>query len=155
MSDFFVYICTKSTADPYLPRRSISLELLSQDVSDAFSALIGGRFDVGKLALYPVQRSVPNHLLCDGREVLKTSFPELYSYYGDAGGVATDPDSFKLPDYLTDFVPATTAVAETTTQGTVSTPPPVTPPPTYDENREDRLYGDVDSGGRPNTAMQE
>ena len=28
-------------------------------------------------------RSVPNHLLCDGREVAKASFPELYGYLGD------------------------------------------------------------------------
>ncbi len=148
MNQFFVYICTKSTADPYLPTRTTGLDVLARDVSDAFSALSGGRFEVGKLALYPVQRSVPNHLLCDGREVLKTSFPELYSYLGDAGGAATDPNSFKLPDYLTTFEPAPAAEPEATNQGTVSTPPPVDPPPTYYPNRVDKFYGDVDSGGR-------
>ncbi len=149
MSEFFCYICTKSTADPYLPPRATSMEILNREVSDAFMALSGGRFEVGKLAFYPVQRSVANHLLCDGREVLKASFPELYGYYGDAGGVATDPDSFKLPDYLTDFVPSPTAETETTNQGTVSTPEPAVPPPAY-YDRVDRLYGDVDSGGRVN-----
>jgi hypothetical protein len=148
VSNFYTYICTKSTADPYLAPRAVSMDILSRDVSDAFSALSGGRFEVGKLAFYPAQRSVPNHLLCDGREVEKASFPELYSYLGDQEGAASGPDSFKLPNFLTGFVPSTTAVPETTNQGTVSTPPPVVPPPTYDEDRTDRLYGNVDSGGR-------
>ncbi len=151
MSTFFVYICTKSTADPYLPSRTTSLEVLSRDVSDAFLALSGGRFEVGKLAFYPVQRSVPNHLLCDGREVSKAAFPELYRYLGDNEGTPTDPDSFKLPNFLTAFTPATTATSETTNQGTVSTPPPVTPPPAYYDEQSDRFYGDVDSGGRYRT----
>lgn len=155
MSEFYTYICTKSTADPYLPSRTISLEVLSRDVSDAFTALSGGRFEVGRLAFYPVQRSVPNHLLCDGREILKSSFPELYGYLGDVEGTPVDPDSFVLPNYLTTFAPATTADPETTSQGTVSTPEPAIPPPTYYDEQSDRLYGDVDSGGRyrNNTAI--
>lgn len=148
MSTFFAYVCTKTTPDPYLPARAVSVDALSRDVSDAFLALSGGRFEVGKLAFFPVQRAVPNHLLCDGREVLKTSFPELYSYIGDSAGVAVDPDSFKLPDYLAALTPATTADTETATTGTVETPPPVTPPTTDYPEREDPLWGGVDSGGR-------
>lgn len=148
MSAFFAYIATKSTSDPYLPSRTTSVDVLARDVSDAFSAISGGRFEVGKLALYPVQRSVPNHLLCDGREVAKASFPELYRYLGDTGGVAVSADNFKLPDYLTALTPATTAAPETTNQGTVSTPPPPTPTPTSYPEQSDPVYGDVDSGGR-------
>lgn len=148
MSNFFAYICTRSTADPFIPPRSANIETLSRDVSDGFAALSGGHLEVGRLAFYPVQRSVPNHLLCDGREVLKASFPELYSYIGDTEGVAVDPDSFKLPDYLTAFSPATSADTETATEGTVTTPPPAVPPTTDYPEREERLWGDVDSGGR-------
>lgn len=147
MSEFFAYICTKTTADPYLPPRAVSIEQLSRDTSDAFLAISGGRFEVGKLSFYPVQRSVANHLLCDGREVSQASFPELYGYLGDTQGAAA-AGNFKLPDYLGTFVPATVADTETVSDGTVSTPEPATPPPTYYDERSDRIYGNVDSGGR-------
>lgn len=147
MSQFFAYICTKSTADPYLPPQASSIEQLARDVSDGFYALQGGRFEVGKIALYPIQRSVANHLLCDGSEVSQISFPELYSYLGDTQGAAA-AGNFKLPDYLTDFVPATTAETETVTDGTVSTPAPALPPPTAYPERTDRVWGNVESGGR-------
>jgi hypothetical protein len=127
----------------------VSIQTLSRDVSDAFLALSGGRFQVGELAFYPTQRSVQNYLLCDGREVAKVSFPELYAYLGDSQGAAADPDNFKLPDYLTAFAPAPVAEPETATDGTVSTPVPTTPPPAYNPDQTDPIYGDVDSGGRP------
>jgi hypothetical protein len=112
VSQFFTYIASKSTTDPYLPTRTVSLEVLARDVADAFSAISGGRFEVGKLAFYPVQRSVPNHLLCDGREVSKASFPELYRYLGDVEGTPVDAANFVLPNYLTGFAPATTAARD-------------------------------------------
>ena len=147
MSEAFFYICTKTTADPYLPPQAISLDTLSRDVSDAFYALIGGHLEVGQIAIYPVQRSVPNHLLCDGREVSQISFPELYAYLGDSQGTAAT-GNFKLPDYLSGFSAAASADTETVTDGTVTTPPPTTPPPTYDPNSS-KVWGDADSGGRP------
>lgn len=151
MSKFFTYICTKTTADPYLPTRTVSVDVLARDVSDAFMAISGGRFQVGKLAFFPVQRSVANHLLCDGREVPKSSFPELYQYLGDSEGAPANAANFKLPNYLGTITPAAVADAkpETATNGTVSTPPPDTPPPTYYEEETERTYGHVDSGGRP------
>lgn len=148
MSEFFAYIATKTTSDPFLPNRSVSLDHLSRDISDAFTALSGGRTTVGQLVLYPIQRSVPNYLLCDGREVYKASFPELYGYLGDSQGTAVDPDKFVLPDYLTAFDPAPAADAESAVAGTVSTPEPVVLPPAYDPNSSTPIYGDVDSGGR-------
>jgi hypothetical protein len=105
----------------------------------------------GRLHSYfrrPVQRSVANHLLCDGREVSKASFPELYSYLGDTQGTPVNPDNFLLPDYLTAFAPAPTADVETAADGTVTTPPPAVPPPTDYPERTDRVWGNVDSGGR-------
>lgn len=155
MSAFFTYICTKTTADPFIPPRAPNLDHLSRDVSDAFSSISGGRFEVGKLAQYPVQRSVANHLLCDGREVSKSSFPELYGYLGDTQGTPADSANFVLPNYLSTFTPATTAEPEATNAGTVSTPEPAVPPPTYYEGRTDRLYGDVDSGGRRFNSLED
>lgn len=145
MSSIFAYICTKTTADPYLPPASYDIRVLARDVSDAFVALSGGHRVVGQLVFYPVQKSVPFHLLCDGREVPKVAFPELYSFLGESQGAPIDPENFKLPDYVgaAAFTPATTAEPETVVNGTVSTPPPAIPPPNwYDQ------YGDADSGGR-------
>lgn len=149
MSDFQVYIATKTTADPYIPQGTVSLAHLSRDVSDAFLSLTGGRTQVGQLALFPIQRAVPNHLLCDGKEVPQASFPELYAYLGDTQGAAA-AGNFKLPDYSAAFTPAVAPEAETVEAGTVTTPPPAVPPPTYDPNKTEKTYGGVDSGGRIN-----
>lgn len=147
MSDVFVYIATKSTNDPYIARRSMSLDHLSQDVSDAFYSLSGGWTQVGRLAMFPIQRAVPNHLLCDGREVSQVAFPELYAYLGDTQGAAA-AGAFKLPDYSAALTPAVAPETETVESGTVSTPPPAVTPPTYYPEQTNRTWGNVDSGGR-------
>jgi hypothetical protein len=147
MSEFFTYICTKSTADPFLPTRTPSLEVLARDTSYGFGALAGGYYRVGELTHFPVQRSVPNHLLCDGREVAKASFPELYAYLGSSQGTATDADKFVLPQFLGSFAPAAASGTETEVGGTVSTPVPT--PPGGDPAPDPNIYGDTDSGGRP------
>jgi tail collar domain len=141
MSEIFVYICTKTTADPYIP--PYDTHSLARDVSDAFVALSGGYRVVGQLGLYPLQRSVPSHLLCDGQEVAKVSFPELYDYLGDTQGTPADADNFVLPNYLGDLTPAAVADPETVNEGTVSTPG------TGDTE------GAVDSGGRPRKTFRE
>ena len=43
-------------------------------------------------------------LLCDGSEVLKTSYSELYSVIGDAFGTASDNTKFVLPDLKGEFL---------------------------------------------------
>lgn len=144
MSEIYVYVATKTTADPFIPPASIDIDRLSRDTSDAFYALQGGHFQVGKLAFYPTQRAVANHLLCDGKEVPKSSFPELYEYLGDFEGVPTDPLNFVLPNYIGSLVAASTAAAETVEGGTVTSETPYDPGTgaggSYD-------YA-VDSGGR-------
>lgn len=147
MADLFAYICTKSTVDPYVPSGAIDLPHLARDTSDAFYALSGGYFRVGQLAFFPVQRSVPGHLLCDGREVPKTGFPELYQYLGSSQGTPADPNNFKLPDFIgvSSFTPAPAASTETANLGTVSTPEPT--PPVGDPQPIHEIYGDTDSGG--------
>ena len=145
MSELFPYICTRTTADPYIPPVVSDIRHLSRDLSDAFVALSGGYRMAGQIVFFPLQRSVPAHLLCDGREVGKTIFPELYSFLGDTQGTPVDPDNFVLPNFIGGaFTPAAAADTETENQGTVSTPPPSDPsiPNWYDP------YGDADSGGK-------
>jgi len=147
MSELYFYICTKTTADPYIPPVSTDLRVLSRDVSDAFVALSGGYQKAGQLAAYPIQTSVPYHLLCDGREISKESFPELYSFLGDTQGTPTDPLKFVLPNFIGEALTSpATAEPETVVQGTVTTPPPP-PSPSSPPNWYPR-YDDADSGGR-------
>lgn len=120
MSEVFTYICTKQTSDPYIPNATPNITVLARDVSDAFYALQGGNLNVGKLAFFPIQRSLANHLLCNGQEVAKSSFPELYDYLGDNEGTATDPDNFVLPNYLSAITPAAVAAPEVVEGGTVT-----------------------------------
>lgn len=151
MSLVFSYISTKSTVAPYVPTRAANLSLLARDVSDGFTALAGGFVMVGELKQFPLQRSVPGFLLCDGREIAKASYAELYEFIGDTQGVSTDADYFVLPNYLGTgaLEPADVAdtVVETALSGTVTTPDP-TPPAPGDPPEEYPVYGDVDSGGR-------
>lgn len=145
MSDLFVYICTRQTADPYVPKQARDLVTFSRDVSDAFYALQGGRQTVGKLALFPLQKAQPDHLLCDGKEVPKASFPELYEYLGDFMGTPVDPDNFVLPDYINaPLAGAASAAAETVEGGTVTSEP--SSPGGGDSGGS--IEPAVDSGGR-------
>lgn len=124
MSSVYAYICTKQTADPFLPPATIDLRTLARDVSDGFYALQGGYFRVGQVSLFPVQRAVANHLLCDGTEISKVSFPELYQYLGDSQGTPADPENFVLPNYVGSLEAATTANPETIAGGTVTSETP-------------------------------
>ncbi len=145
MSALYAYISTKTTSDPYIPPVSADLRIFARDVSDAFVALSGGYQVAGQIRFFPSQRSVPFHLLCDGSEVPRVSFPELYAYLGDSEGTPADADNFVLPDFVgaAAFAPAATADPEDVNEGTVSTPPPGSPPPDWYDN-----YGPKDSGGR-------
>ena len=124
-STLFPYIATLTTSDPYLPVRPLDLQRMSRDISDAFVAISGGHQVVGRICFYPVQRTVPYHLLCDGKEVAKLSFPELFEYLGTTQGTAVDAtNNFLLPNYIASasLVPATTAATETVINASVTTP---------------------------------
>lgn len=148
MSGLFPYICTESTLDPYVSAQTNDIRFLAQQVADGFSALQGGYRMVGQLAFFPLQRNVPGHMLCDGKEVSKAAFPRLYSYLGDTQGTPVDPDNFVLPNYIgaASFVPAATADTETVVDSTVTAPAPTDPAiPAWDEE----IYKQWDSAGRP------
>lgn len=125
MSELFAYICTAQTADPYVPSAAPNLAVFSRDVSDALYALQGGYRRVGQISFYPLQRAVPFHLLCNGQEVPKAAFPELYAYLLDFMGTPTDPANFVLPNYIgAALTGAATAAPETVQGGTVTSETP-------------------------------
>lgn len=128
MSELFTYICTRQTADPYIPPGTTDLRTLARDVADGFTALVGGYLTVGQLAFFPQQRAIPNHLLCDGKEVPKYAFPELYEFLGDFEGTPVDPANFVLPNYIGGaLTPAAVAAPETVIAGTVTSETPSDP----------------------------
>lgn len=141
----FIYICTKQSADVFIPPVPVSLQTLSRDVSDAVFAMQGGYLRVGQLAFLPLQKSLPNHLLCNGQEVRKDKFPELYEFLGDFMGAASGPDFFKLPNYVGGTLePAPAAAPEVVQGGTVTSE--TSSPGTGSSGGS--LTPAVDSGGR-------
>ena len=143
-SAVYTYICVRQTLDVEVPSRASNLTLFARDVSDAFYATQGGYRTVGQLALFPAQKSIADHLLCDGKEVPKESFPELYDYLGDFEGTPVDPDNFVLPNYIGTLAAAATAAPETVESGTVTSETP-SDPGTGVGGSEDYA---VDSGAR-------
>jgi microcystin-dependent protein len=78
---------------------SINIYHASNDKLEPFD---GGMFysdcPIGTIIPYGGS-TIPNgFLLCDGSEVLKTSYSELYSIIGDSFGTASDNTRFVLPD---------------------------------------------------------
>lgn len=120
MSTLFAYICVKQSNDVVVPRLARSLEFLASDVSDAFYSMKGGFLTVGQIALFPVQQSVAYHLLCDGKEVTKSAYPELYEFLGTSQGAAVDPLNFVLPNFVGALTAAATAAPEIVTATTAT-----------------------------------
>lgn len=144
MSVVFTYIASRQTNDPYVPPTARDLVTLARDTADGFLALQGGYNRVGQLASFPLQGSFTGHLLCNGQEVAKAEFPELFDYLGTSQGVAVNPLNFVLPNYLVTITPAATATAETVGGGTVTSETP-SDPGTGSGGSVDYA---VDSGGR-------
>lgn len=94
----YTFIATKTTTAATIPSGIGNLQELVYRLRGALRAndypLI-----VGELREFPLSTPQPNFLLCDGSEVLKEAFPQLYAYLGDSQGTPLDPNSFVLPDY--------------------------------------------------------
>lgn len=144
MSEAFVFICTKSTAEVFVPPFPRTLEELGRWVSSAFAALAGGWMRVGDLVFRPTADAFNNHLLCDGSAVSKEQFPQLVRFLGGEGAT-----SAALPNYLTGLTFASEAPAQTVTTGgsvVIGTP---TPSPTPTGGQTGGAGTNVSSGGRP------
>lgn len=145
----YVFIATKTTFATVLPAFTGDQADYNRRVRSTFVANAGGAVTVGDLKLRPTSDSIANHILCDGGEVPKIGFPELFAYIGDTQGAPVDPLNFVLPNYLTTLPIATTAPAQTVDDGgTVSTGGTVTTPTTPGQTGGTH-GGNVPSGGRP------
>lgn len=147
MSLIYIYICTKTTADPALPTSTFSQIDYNRRVSNSFRALAGGRLVVGDLKLRPTATAVLNHLLCDGTAIGRTSYPELFNLLGDDFGAGDGLTTFNLPDYRGAPVEAAAITpAQTVTESTASTGEPVVAPVDPGETGG-TTGGDTISGG--------
>ncbi|WP_336612783.1 phage tail protein [Campylobacter sp. RM9331] len=62
----------------------------------------GGK--VGMIFMYAGATIPSNYMLCDGRELLKTAYPQLFSAIGTIYGESADKLKFKIPDLRGRFV---------------------------------------------------
>jgi hypothetical protein len=105
VSETFTFIATKTTYATTIP---LSIGSLGELVRRVRNAMLATAYPttVGELREFPLSKPLANFLLCDGSEVERVSFPELFAYLGDTQGAATDPANFLLPDYRGAKVPA-------------------------------------------------
>ena len=59
---------------------------------------------IGSIIPYASTTLPKGFLLCDGSEISKTDYADLYTVIGDTFGTATDNTKFKLPDLRDNFV---------------------------------------------------
>lgn len=53
---------------------------------------------IGEIKIFGGNNIPTGWLLCDGSEVLKSTYPKLYKAIGDSWGTPTNPDCFVLPN---------------------------------------------------------
>lgn len=53
---------------------------------------------IGSIICYAGQTNPPGWLFCNGGEVLKTTYPNLYAIISDNYGISSNPDYFVLPN---------------------------------------------------------
>lgn len=149
MSQLYIFICTKTTADTVVPSRSGNQVDFNRRVSNAFKTSASGHLNVGDLKLRASGFAIPNHLLCDGSAISRVQFPELFALLGESEGPGDGATTFNLPNYLGAplEVPPTAPVQTITEHGTVEDPTPVTTPDGAGETGGTE-GGNVISGGR-------
>ncbi len=150
MSVLYAFICTKTTADVALPTQARDQADFNRKVRNAFIAQNGGKLTVGDLKLRPNGNSIPNHLLCDGSAVSRTSFPELFGLLGTSEGAGDGVTTFNLPNYLGTSlaVPATAPAQSVSESGTVSSGVAIDQP-TQPGEAGGTENGNVVTGGKP------
>lgn len=147
----FTFIATKTT-------RAVTIPAFVQNLPDLVYRVRGAlrAYDypliAGELREFPLSTPQPNFLLCDGSEVAKDAFPELFSYLGDSQGAASDPANFKLPDYQGTKDQAVTYPVQEVTGTDVNTGNTATEPTEPSQSGGSVNYNPP-SGGRPNRVL--
>jgi hypothetical protein len=123
------FICTTASYPSAVPVVAGSQAQFNRKSANAIAGLSKSRHEVGDLLPRTSSNPVNNHLLCDGSEVSRTAFPQLFAAIGDAWGAGDGTTTFNIPNLVGATLPnATTAPAQTiadttsSTGGTVVTP---------------------------------
>ena len=151
MAQVYTFIATRTTVATTIPLRT-PLNDLTRRVRNTFSAT-DYPTRVGELRDFPLATAIPGFLLCDGSEIARVSFPELYAYLGDSQGAATSSANFLLPNYVGTKTQAPTAPAQTIVNGTVNTGGTTTTPSNPGQTGG-TVGGSPVSGGRPQTLRE-
>ena len=121
MSEFYRFICTKTTADFVIPSTAPNQGEFNRKVVNFSRGLVGGVLKAGDLKDRPVQTALANHLICDGSLLSPTGFPELFAVIGTTFG-GDGVTTFALPNYSGAVTIATPTVTQTVSaSGTVDT----------------------------------
>lgn len=146
MSDVFTFVATKTTYATTIPLQTPVNEL-TRRVRGALSATAYPT-RAGELRDFPLSTAIPGFLLCDGSEVSRIDFPELFAYLGDSQGSPVDAANFLLPNYVGAKTQNPVAPPQTIVGGTVSTGGATTSPTTPGQTGGTVGSNPV-SGGRP------
>lgn len=147
MSVVYTFIATKSTYAATIP-------LFVKDVADLArrvrNTLSGNQYPirVGELRDFPLAVAIENFLLCDGSEVGRLDFPELYDYLGDSQGAPANAANFLLPNYLGAKDQSPDAPPQTIDSGAVGIGTPQAEVP-VESGETGGTVGNPPSGGRP------
>lgn len=152
------FIRTKTTYDPVVPALAVSQDQFNRDVSYALSALAGGYGVAGDLQYRASAKAIANFILCDGSELSRTAYPELFDAIGETFGAGDGSTTFAIPtqdDLATVIATPPAAPEQTVTDGTVGSGTTVATP-TDPGQIGGTTGGQVPSGGRePRTRINE
>lgn len=115
------FICSTAAYPASVPIVAGSQADFNRRTANALAGLSKSRHQVGDLLARPVATPVNGHLLCDGSEVGRTDFPQLFAEIGTAWGAGDGSTTFNIPNLVTASLPlATTAPAQTITDTTTT-----------------------------------
>lgn len=145
----FWYICMRSAQTPVLPTVAADQREHNRRVANALESLAKSRHKVGDVKPRPALQSIPDHLLCDGSEVSRAAFPQLFAEIGTTWGAGDGSTTFNIPDLIGAALPvALTAPAQVISSGgTVSAGEPVTAPTSPGE-AGGTTGGNIGTGGK-------
>ncbi len=144
------FICAREAYPAALPVAASSQGDFNRKVTNTVAALRKSRHGIGDLLARPNANAIPDHLLCDGSPVLRTSYPQLFKEIGTEWGAGDNVLTFNLPNLTTAALPlpATVPPQVIGDGGTVSNGAPVTNP-TAPGQAGGTSGGNVGTGGRP------
>lgn len=150
MPSAYWFIRTNTTADPALPPVAANQALFNRDVSYTLSALAGGYGNAGDLLLRATPKAVANFVLCDGSELARLGFPDLFDAIGTEWGAGDGATTFNLPTQaqLWGFAATPATPPPQTVEGGAVSSGTTPTQPSGGGQTGGTSGGSVDSGGR-------